>query len=178
MAVTYGIQVVAAEPFTPNTLAQECHEAFALVMPEISVEVSLLQTEVLATVDPAPAPPASGVYSLTVQGGAAGSIVPQNTAYLVHKRSGTGGRGGRGRMYLPGVGESVVDNTGNVSAGKLNGLQTALNLFIVELADGPDIEDMVILHNSPGAYALAAPTRVTSLVIDPVVATQRRRLRR
>ncbi len=176
MAVTYGVKVIPTA--APNAVAQEAHEAFALVMTEISVEVSLQSTDVLIQDTAPPAPEIVGTYANVVNGAAGGAVIPQNSAYLVHKRTGFAGRVGRGRMFLPGVGETVVDNTGNVSAGKLTGLNAQLALFLAELNDGPNILEMSLLHNSPGAGALLPPYAITSLVMDTRIATQRRRLRK
>lgn len=106
----------------------------------------------------------------------------QNVAYLVHKNSALGGRRHKGRMFVPGVLEGTVDTVGVVADATLTNWQTQLNSFFTNLDNtGPDpenVENMVILHSTSELSATPPPTVVTSLSIDRLVATQRRRLRR
>lgn len=96
---------------------------------------------------------------------------PQNVAMLVRKSTNLGGRSGRGRMFLPPfmLSEDSVSPAGMIDAGVRNVLQGLIdNAF---LGDG-----YVILHDSltPGP---PPPTPIVNLTLDPLVATQRRRLR-
>lgn len=96
---------------------------------------------------------------------------PQNCAVLVRKQTGLGGRSGRGRMFIP----PFALNEGNVTANGMldpdfrSDTQTAVDAWMGEL-------NPVLLHDSatPGS---PAPTPITSFVVDPRIATQRRRLR-
>lgn len=176
MAVTYGI-ANAALGGTPNQMAQQAHEAFDGVVVSLNPIVQLTGTEVQFQDAAPPAPPEIGVYSNTVVGGNPQGAIPQNTAYLVHKRTALGGRSGRGRFYLPGVGESVIDGTGVLDPATKAVFQTRLTQFLTDLEASPNIAGMVLFHDSLGAGAALPPTPVTSLVIDNRCATQRRRLR-
>lgn len=110
-------------------------------------------------------------------GAASGTYLPQNTAVLVQKRSALGGRKNRGRMYVPFcASEGSVDNVGNIDSTDLGVLQGLADDFLASLLDadpGPALP-MVILHS----VSSETPTTVTELRVDPVIATQRRRLRR
>lgn len=108
------------------------------------------------------------------------SPLPQNCALLVRKRTNLAGREGRGRMYVPGFSEGNTTATGGIPSANLTATQTRYNTFFSNLSEPPDAGavNMVILHTWPQLGALPAPTPVTSLVVDAVVATQRRRLRR
>ncbi len=101
---------------------------------------------------------------------------PNNTAILVQKRTSRGGRKGRGRMYLPpaSLHEPNVGATGDITGVTLTAHQTWADevLAAMDLASQP----MVLLH-SEEAGAIA-PDPVTSLSVQPKVATQRTRLRR
>lgn len=107
--------------------------------------------------------------------------VPSNVALLVRKITARGGRRGRGRMYVP-----WIVNEGNVSdVGLLDGayrasLETAFDNFLTDLAaaapTGP-FAPMYLLHSSGGSTSPGSPNEVTDLVVDQLVATQRRRLR-
>lgn len=105
-------------------------------------------------------------------GAAVNETVPANTAVLWKKVSGIAGRKNRGRMYLPwAAAENDVTEVGVISPSTVTDFQTAADAFLGDLATA-DVP-MVILHNSVGT-----PTSVTSLVVDPLVATQRKRIAR
>ena len=119
----------------------------------------------------------------TTQGTADGTALPSNTAYLIRKRTGAAGRRGRGRVYVPGCGEGQVDNLGMVDATHLGVLQDAADTWWGYCNVDPEVPGlpllpMVILHRSEGAGVEPAPTPITSLQVDNMVATQRQRLRR
>lgn len=106
--------------------------------------------------------------------------LPQNCAYLVQKVTGRPGRSGKGRVFLPGVApEGAVDDVGVLAPASLTSAQNACNLWFNNLATGAadEITPMVLLHNE-GIVGSTVPSLVTSLQISPVIATQRRRLRR
>jgi hypothetical protein len=75
-------------------------------------------------------------------------------------------------MFLPIVGEANTDSGGMLSTASRNAWQTAVTGWLNDLAlrNVP----MVLLHNQ----VEIVPTPVTALVVDPRVATQRRRLRK
>lgn len=103
---------------------------------------------------------------------AAVTQLPPNNAMLVQKRSGVGGRGGRGRMYVPPVAfvEGDVDNAGLMTTTLRNTTQTQWSAVLAAL----DLAGygMWILHSGFGA-----PVQVTALNVERKLATQRQRLR-
>lgn len=158
------------------------------LMTNLSAGVSL--TEVLAKLGPVDTGP-SAVVGGAIPGGvaSAGGMQPA-TAYLITKNTDLGGRRGKGRLYLPGVDESVVSPTGVVSAGQITALQAEISEWRTNLITSNI--PMVLLHGPPTAWQLVngqprrvpvggnfndVPNAVTSLVLDGTVATQRRRLR-
>lgn len=104
-------------------------------------------------------------------GALSATTAPQNTAMLIRKISATGGRRGRGRMYVPGIDEAFVSNAGVITAGQVTAINTHAATFLTNLvaANNP----MVILHDVPEV----TPSPVTGLLCQSLVATQRRRLR-
>lgn len=97
---------------------------------------------------------------------------PPNVALLVKATSGAVGRANRGRIYLPGVlYDTDVNEQGQLTGAAIVTWQAAMNALAARLV----VEDAlpVILHSDVGA-----PTPVQSLTVQPVAATQRRRLRR
>jgi len=122
---------------------------------------------------------------ITVEGatvgatGAGNNQLPSNCAVLVRKRTGLGGRRGRGRFYIPwGVAESGVDDAGMIDVTDHGSYNTLAALFHTNLELGPPALPMVLLHDSSGIGTEPSPTVVTSLDVDRMIATQRRRLGR
>lgn len=116
----------------------------------------------------------------------AADICPVNTAIIVEKRTGSSGRRNRGRIYLPAVGESEVDNAGRLDSVYRAGVDTDLVAFQADVqAISPTNYDLFILHSKgwDGAVEPAdpgnapAPTRITGWYTNSLVGTQRRRLR-
>lgn len=99
--------------------------------------------------------------------------LPQNVAFLVHKRTALSGRQNRGRFYVPPypLGEGDVDITGTINSGAFTTLQNRWNVFYANL--GTSDMDPVLFHSIP-----VASTPITAFVLDTRVATQRGRLRR
>lgn len=124
------------------------------------------------------------VFSSTgapVAGDGGAAFIPQNSALLVRKRTDLAGRRGRGRIYLPGVEEALVDGAGNLTPAAVTGYQTQLDNWFEALNDTstepfPHIP-AVILHRSEGEGAEPPPTTVASFQLEDKIATQRRRLR-
>lgn len=154
---------------TPEDVAETIFDLFVgTILPNLNDDVELVSS--LVKFGPNTTGP-SAEFTGSEAGGAAGSGGVSNTAYLVRKNSGLGGREGRGRMYLPGVTEVDVGSDGLVDPILLGALQTDVTNFGAGLTLGGF--PMVILHNSA-----TTPTPVTTLVVQSRVATQRRRLRR
>ena len=179
MAVTYGVEVGVET--VPQTLTESLHDMFGdLLAGAIADDYKLTRTE-LALSQPDEDEPTLFIANGDRAGGATSEPLPQNTSYLVHKRSSRAGRRGRGRLYLPGIPEGNVAANGLIDSTHLANRQALLDTWIGRFGSGTagnSPGDMVILHNYPAADPPASdPTPVTTLILDPVVATQRRRLR-
>lgn len=185
-AVTYGIRIPAADP-GPVAVATLCRDNFAPVMTSLANSVSLINTKIKY-----------GPNDDGAQGEFAGAVVPgsvgsetatPNVAYLVEKTTNLGGRRGRGRFFLPGVYELGVTAGGSIDAGVFAALQGDLTTF--HSAMTVDDCEMFLLHSFPTVWIIVEgqprrisipgiipdPTQITSLSLDPIAATQRRRLR-
>lgn len=92
-------------------------------------------------------------------------------ALLVTKQTSLGGREGKGRFYLPGLGEAAIELGGNISTGVLADMQEAVGFLVGEFSER-DIP-LVLLHNSG-----TSPTVVEACVAAVRPGTQRRRNRR
>jgi hypothetical protein len=125
---------------------------------------------------------------LSVEGSDSGSgeetsgMLPPNCALLVKKQSATGGRKGRGRLYIPWIiQENAVDDAGVIDGASVTARQLDASGWLTNLAGGGSgtyTTPMVILHDSSGAGAEPAPSVVTALTVDNRIATQRRRMNR
>lgn len=112
-------------------------------------------------------------------------ISPQ-VSYLVHKSAGSHRGTRNGRMYVPGLAESEVDEAGIVQASRVTSFNTKLESFRSALATigGPLITStawrVVHVHKGdpedPATWTWSSST-ITSAFLDVKVATQRRRLR-
>lgn len=116
------------------------------------------------------------VGTTTSAGTRTGVMNPPNVAILVSKRTSSGGRRGRGRLFLPwALLAGEADDVGVITGGVVTATQTAFTNFLAALAT--DLHEMVLLHNT-GISATPSPTPVTTLRVETLVATQRRRLGR
>lgn len=113
-------------------------------------------------------------------GGTAFESSPVNCALLVRKTSLFGGRHNRGRTYWPGlVADTDVSDVGVIGSAQVTAIQTDMDQFLAAVINGntstTQAIDPVILHdeNSPAT----GPTTIQSLVVQNIIATQRRRVR-
>jgi hypothetical protein len=106
--------------------------------------------------------------------------LPVNSAHLITKKTGIGGRRNQGRFYFPAVQELGVSDLGILDNGQLSAINTAFGNFLAVLDSSTTFAGMYLLHSFPPGSSgpFLAPTRVTSLICQPVIATQRRRLRK
>lgn len=137
----------------------------------LSMSSTVALREVRVTVGQDGGPDTIGSASFNLVGQNSANAATPQVAYLLRKQTGFGGRAYRGRMFIPGVVEGNVDDSGLLDTSFRTAFQSAADTFLDAL-DGQG-NPMVLLHTSP----LIAPTPVISLVADAKVATQRRRLR-
>ena len=113
--------------------------------------------------------------SAPIVGTLAGAVQSANSAVLVSKQTALGGRKGRGRWFFPwGVTENNVDPLGVIDAEHVAGLQTAANNLLASFISNEC--PLVILHSD--VVGAPAPTLVTSLSVQALIGSQRRRLGR
>lgn len=116
------------------------------------------------------------------QGGNGSSMAPIAMAPILRKQTSGLGRSGRGRMFLPGaVGETDVDDNGQLSSGFLSGLGTAAVQFLTDLQTGEvgaatyAPATPFLLHSSDSPDQ--TPNAIQNLVAVPTVGWIRKRLR-
>lgn len=134
-----------------------------------SVTISLLRL-VVGTSDPS----APIVYErgVDIEGTNAGTSLPPGSAFLIKKSTLRGGRKGRGRAYWPGVPADYVDEGGVIqqNVGTIGDQFTAMIGDITEAT--VSLDPAVLLHTGS-----ETPDEITGWSVDPMIATQRRRLR-
>lgn len=113
----------------------------------------------------------SGGHVVSQLGTESAMGLPPQVAVLVRKVTDTGGRAGRGRMYLPGLTISHVLDGGFVHPTSRGLLQAEVSDFRSSIA-ASDLP-MHVLH----AGASPAPSSVVALEVQAILATQRRRIR-
>ena len=167
-----GAVVVGFRNDTPQSAIQCADDAKAAwvtrFMPSISSAVQF--TTVLCKLGPAE----TGESALSTSGAYGSLAVTQTspaTCYLIRKYTGFGGRRGRGRMYIPGPVENDVNVAGDLQSSRVTALTTACAGFLTDMQTAGC--SLVVLHNDG-----TPPYGVTELRVDPIIATQRRRLRR
>jgi hypothetical protein len=120
--------------------------------------------------------------AISIVGTAPLTALPSNCAVLVHKRTARGGRRGRGRLFLPWcISEAAVDEAGIIAGATVTTLNVAMSAWHGDLSTRGS--PMVLLHQPSSAGTVhpttpGPPDVVTGLVVDNLIATQRRRLGR
>lgn len=104
-----------------------------------------------------------------------GATAPPNVAALIRKHTAAAGRANRGRMFVPGVTDSQLEDDGKFASGEYTSWLTAATGLFQDLttASIPPF----ILHSPASGGGVPAPTAITSLTVDQLCSTQRRRLR-
>lgn len=117
--------------------------------------------------------------NVVVPGTGAWESPPINTSLLVQKLTGVAGRRNKGRAYWPsmGVAEADVDTLGQITSTRVGLLQTQWDTLMTGFT-GSDFTPYM-LHGGTKANPTVAPlpTRIIRFLMEPLVATQRRRMR-
>lgn len=177
MAVTLGWKSVDLVPDL-DAIANGVHDAFtALWAARGSDQYTVRSTTLTWQGGVPPDPVQIAEHVEAVAGGQASATLPQNSAMLVHKNTGFGGRFNKGRLYLPGAFESQVNAVGLIDAVSQGTWNSALATLFAAYNAVAGLAEIYLLHNPRPDDLLPDPTPISSLVIDPIIATQRRRLR-
>jgi hypothetical protein len=139
-------------------------------------DANVTTNDVTARLGTASGEPIVGIHAVNLQGAGDNNPAPPNVATLINKQSARGGRRGRGRMFIPWwQDEAEIDGSGTITPASVIQRQAFIQKFFDTLAAGG--VPMVLLH-ADGKTAPGPPDRVTSVVVQNRVATQRRRLGR
>lgn len=114
------------------------------------------------------------IESAPFEGGAnTNDTAPPQVATLIRKFTLSGGRKGRGRMFIVGPAEAGIDGGGNFTESQHADNQTRADGFLEDIAAIDGVTSVRLFHTDPDD----APTEVVGLLAVQMVATQRRRLR-
>lgn len=113
-------------------------------------------------------------FSDAIAGANAEAPDAPQVAVLITKETALGGRTNRGRFFLPGLAESMTNSGGVIASATVADLGTRCDGWLTAIEAGTNMDHMVLLHN----LVEETPTDVTALVVQQLVATQRRRLRK
>lgn len=117
--------------------------------------------------------PILGFSTGSTAGGRSAESTPPALALMITKRTNSGGRRGRGRIYIPwALSDTAVSENGAIAGASLTAWGSAASAWRSALAAAN--RHMVLLHGS-GLTAPPAPTPVENLVVNPTIRTQRRR---
>lgn len=172
MLVTLGAETSGITPSSGIDMANGFFDAWRDNLTGMHVTTCVLQKVVMYQGAVGGSVPYESNF--TPNDGTGGSTaLPPNTALLVKKLTGVAGRKNRGRFYVPGTPESIVDNAGNIGSSNEASYNTQLGLFRTQCLAILGVDSLRVLHTDTSDV----PTEITQLKVDPRVATQRRRLR-
>jgi len=177
MLITFGVEIV--DPLPPGQLAIDISSAFKSAFPSSAYPAVVKYVRATARIGQEGGEETVEEKVENINGSASIQVQSSNCALLVKKRSNRGGRRGRGRMFVPWLDSTKVDPNGIYNATQVTTEQGRWTTFhdLLEVGQAGNPTPMVVLHNSEGNSPPGTPTRVTQLVVDPIIATQRRRLR-
>jgi len=118
----------------------------------------------------------SAELGVSVAGTMAGEGIAPNVTWLIRKNTGFGGRSGRGRFFLPQIGETAVNAAGAIVGATVTAAQVDVNAWHSNCVTAGYVP--TLLHSAASGIPITDPLPIVSFTVDSRVATQRRRLRR
>lgn len=179
--LTFGVDPSGTDPNAVATQVRAAFTAPSSLASVIDANVTLQNTRVSLGTDGGE--DIVGADQTTFACTKGQSSAPANCAVLVHKRTARGGRRGRGRMYLPwACSVTTLTEAGGIAAADISAIQAAVTVWLASMSSG--VGPVVLLHRPSSPDIQGPPTTpgspnvVTSMTVDPLIATQRRRLGR
>lgn len=128
-----------------------------------------------------PAPPyAQGTpitlaYTGTLPHGTSGGLMPLQCASVVSLRTGNTGRRGRGRFYIPAPNLSLLSTNGLVGSSTVSAMSAAAEAFLAGCQVALTVPNTLYVQPIVTGSPFLNYGTVSSVVVDNVVDTQRRR---
>jgi hypothetical protein len=173
-AVTFGGKIDAG-PFTAAHLEAIAATTGTALDQELQPEDTMIGMTAYVAND---GPPFIYEETMSTVGTSPGDCASQNCALIITKNTGLGGRWNKGRMFWPSVNESAITPVGALADAYRTGTQTGFNNWRTEITGLPgtyNLSELSLFHDESLGIA---PTPIVSFVVEPVIGTQRRRLRR
>jgi hypothetical protein len=180
MFVTGALKLIDTDQVAVQAVCQALHDFFRqLVIGACGGTMQTTGTELKIKIGEPDVYRQAVVFGVQ-SGGLSGNNLPSNSAYLVRKETGLGGKTNAGRFFLPGVPVVIVNQNGDIPQENVNGVQTALNTYFNGVTTQLNVAEYALLHGSRanGTIPGGPPTKVTSLQVQNKIATQRQRMRR
>lgn len=114
---------------------------------------------------------AQGEFASTLAGGATGASGAAAPAALITKSTAAGGRKNKGRIFLPAIPESSIDQGGSLGPSIITAMQDDADALLANLES--NLIPLCVEHGDG-----STPEGVIALTVQALVATQRRRQRR
>lgn len=108
---------------------------------------------------------------------AAAEYAPPAISFVVTKQTAQAGRRFRGRLYMPGVEESQVLDSGIILGAEVNAWQASMDALFTSVTSDADVTSFALFHDSSTPNAQVATT-ITSFRVRNVVGSMRPRQRR
>lgn len=108
---------------------------------------------------------------------AAGSYAPPGVALVISKRTGILGRAHRGRLFMPGVEETLINEGGIITGSEVNAWQASIDALQTALIADASIDSIALLHDVSSPFA-NDPDIVQNFLVRNVVGGMRPRQRR
>lgn len=168
------LDIDAGFTIDPQVIVDEAADAYGdVIVALMTDEWNLLSTTLYV-------PDGGGTIPFTNNGGRTGGTgtpVPPGVALLMTKQTNTGGRRGKGRMFIPGISQTQVNGDGIVASGFLATARANVETLRTRLtALGSSVQPVV--HTRASGGLPAGNTLITKFWVEQEVATQRKRQRR
>lgn len=115
--------------------------------------------------------------ALPVVGPGASDVVPPNTCFLIRKSSVLVAGQRTGRMYLPGVPESAVDENGVIAGATVTAITGGVTDFLTGM-NASGVGELVLVHFTGPTDATGTKSLIDSMECQGTAATMRRRMRK
>jgi hypothetical protein len=115
---------------------------------------------------------AEATFGPTVKGSESFAL-PAQTALVVTTLTGSPGRSARGRMYLGGLGRSILGGDGRLTAPRQTAITTAFGKFLVAVRSRPNLGDLwrpVVVSPTTGTAR-----KITAITVGDLTDTMRSR---
>lgn len=178
MVITFGVEIV--DPSSHDGVATKIALSWRNEFDNANIPHIIQSVKAVARIGEEGGEETVQEATIAQLGGDNRELLPQNCAMLIRKVTSFGGRQNQGRWFLPWAFEAEVDNVGMLDVGSATKYTTSAQAFLTEMNNSTGVGPLppVILHRRNKAGTIHAPTAITGLVCEQLLATQRHRMRK